>query len=645
MRQEAERLRLEAEAKAKQEAEEKARQEAETAARRKLAEEQARKAAEEKLRQAAAEKARQEAEAEARRQAEEKARKEAEERQHREAEARAKQEAEDRAQREADEARVRAEAERLRLEAELKEKLEAEEMARKEAEEIQRREAEAQAQREAEAEATRRDAAEQQRRAAEENQLRQEAERLRLEAEAKAMQAAEVKARKAAEEQHRLEDAAREAEARAQRLAEEEAAVAADKLLAHEREPVSAEEFKAKKRRTRKLVKAAIFALVAGVAIVHVIPFGGQLSVLEKSAATQFGQPVKASSLNFWLFPTPHWRLRDVSVGDHGQIRASLVKARTSISALFGSQAPITALDIESAQLDAEGIAWILLRKGQANGLGFSSITAKDVKVNAAFASLPVFDAHATVDANGNWQKLELKSPDQKFSAELNATGDGASVKLNAAAYMPPLGLASEAPVKPAGLVLGNLTATGQLSRREFIASEFSGETNDGYVTGKARLGWGAGWTLSGEVKAKLLDTAAMFPALSEGGVLGGSGSFVMRGADPSALLRSIHAEGNFLVERGAVHGIDLGRVLRGVGSGGRTAYSALDGKFSYRDGKTQLRNVIMAADQLTASGNADVTADKQINGRFLVELKSPSMTARSSVSLAGTLDNPRFGH
>jgi len=666
---------IEAEAKAKQEAEARAKQEAEAAARRKAAEEQARKEAEEKLRREAEAKAKQEAEAKARQEAEakarqeaeararqeaeaaarrkaaeEQARKEAEEKLRREAEAKAKQEAEAKARQEA-EAKARQEAEtRAREEAEARARQEAEAVARKEAEEKLRQEAEAKVKLEMEAEARQR-AAEAQARQEAEEQLRREAEaKLKLEADAKAKREAEdaVEAqRQAAEDRAREEAEARQAaqvladlesraHAEAQSLAASKPSAMGDTLASFPR---------AKARRGRKIAQAAILALAAGVAIVHVVPFDGQLSALEKSATAQFGQPVKAGALNFWLLPTPHWRLHDVSVGDHGQIHVALVKAKTSISALFGAQAAITALDMASAKLDAEGAAWVLLGKGQANGLGFSSVTAKDVKVNTAFGALPAFDADATVDANGNWQKLKLQTPGQKFSAELNASGEGASVTLSAAAYTAPLSLASEYPVKPAGLVLSNFSATGMLSKKEFAVSEFSGETQGGYVGGKARLSWNSGWLLNGEARAKALDTVAMFPALSEGGMLGGSGSFTMQGADPSALLRSMHAEGSFLIERGSLQGIDLSRVLRGLGGGGRTSYATLDGKFTYRDGKTQLRNVMLIADAMTASGSADVPADKQINGRFLVELKSPSMTARSSVPLAGTLDNPRFGH
>ncbi len=172
---EAEKARLEAEAKAKAEAEEKARLEAEAEAKAE-AEERARLEAEARAKAEAEEKARLEAEARAKAEAEEKARLEAEARAKAEAEEKARLEAEARAKAEAEEkARLEAEA-RAKAEAEEKARLEAEARAKAEAEEKARLEAEAKAKAEAE-------------------------EKARLEAEAKAKAEAEEKARLEAEQE------------------------------------------------------------------------------------------------------------------------------------------------------------------------------------------------------------------------------------------------------------------------------------------------------------------------------------------------------------------------------------------------------------------------------------------------------------
>jgi hypothetical protein len=695
-----------AEAQNRQAAEAKARQEAEVLARRKAEEERVQQEAEAQVRREVEIKAQQEAEAGALRragetqaaeliakQAKEKirldAKQEIETRLKREAEARAKKDAEEVAQRQAEQEQARKKAEAL-----IRQEMEA--LAQRKAEEER-------LQHEAEAQAAAA-AAEQQRREiwaksrleakiltqrkANEEQAKRDAEALiRQEGEAKAQQAAEAlvqrraekeRAKQKAQAQIRHEALAKnkaEAKARAKREMQEFAdkkayademdkgfAVAGllsdrqnsrqhgatwktgiSSTLASMRHALAGQSRESKKTR-RQFVRTVIFALFVGVVVLHVISFDERLSMLEKTATAQFRQPVKAQSLHFRLLPTPHWRLQNVTIGDQSQIRVALVKAKTSIGALFSSQNAMTSIDAESATLNAEGVEWLLEGKIQGNNLDFSRIEVKGVQVNSSFGTLPNFDANATLDANGNWQQIELRTPGQKFNAELKATGNGTRVTLSAAAYTAPLSLESVNASGPEKLTLKNFSAVGILTSKEFSVSEFSGEIHGGYVNGNARLNWSSGWMLNGEARAKLFDTAAMFPALSEGGLLSGSGIFVMQAADPASLLTSARAEGNFLVERGVLHGIDLGQALRGLGSGGRTPYATLGGKFYYSHGKTQLRNVTMVDDIMTATGNADITADNIISSRFSVELKSNFIHVRRSVSMTGSLDAPQFG-
>lgn len=664
-----EKIRLDAqremEARLKREAEAKAKKDAEEVAQRQAEQEQTRKKAEALIRQEAEALAQRKVEEERlQREAEAQAAADAAELRRREIWAQSRLEAKILAQRKAEAEQAEKDAETLIRQAEeAKADQERDALAQRKAEENRaKQEAEAQIRREMEAEAKQeRDALAQ-----------RKIEEWRIKKEAAAQKKAQAKVRREALAKNKAEAKVRaRAKREAQELSDKKSyaneidkgfAVAASlsdrqnsrqhgatwktgisSTLASMRHALAGQSRESKKTR-RQLVRAVIFALFVGVIVLHVISFDERLSVLEKTATAQFRQPVKAKSLHFWLLPTPHWRLQNVTIGDQGQIRVALVKAKTSIGALFSSQNAMTSIDAESATLNAEGVEWLLEGKTQGNNLGFSRIKVKGVQVSSSFGTLPNFDANATLDANGNWQQIELRTPGQKFNAELNATGNGTRVTLSAAAYTAPLSLESVNASGPEKLTLKNFSAAGILASKEFSVSEFSGEIHGGYVSGKARLNWSSGWTLNGEARAKLFDTAAMFPALSEGGLLSGGGTFAMQAADPASLLTSARAEGNFLVERGVLHGIDLGQALRGLGSGGRTPYATLDGKFAYSHGKTQLRNVKMIDGIMTMTGNADISADKMISSRFSVELKSNFIDVRRAVSITGPLDAPQFG-
>ena len=88
---------------------------------------------------------------------------------------------------------------------------------------------------------------------------------------------------------------------------------------------------------------------------------------------------------------------------------------------------------------------------------------------------------------------------------------------------------------------------------------------------------------------------------------------------------------------------MDLARLLQGDSIGGRTNFAELSGNFLFQGGETQLRQVHLRAGPVSAGGNADADASKNISGRFAVEYKSPVAQAHANLAVSGTLRVPRF--
>lgn len=413
---------------------------------------------------------------------------------------------------------------------------------------------------------------------------------------------------------------------------------------------------RAKIKASQKLLGVVLALLVLCVAILPFVSFDHQLATLEKTATAQFGQPVKAGRLNFSLFPSPRWHLHQVEIGNQGQIRIAQVDAQVPLTALFGGDVPLKAIEADSAILNAEGVAWLLASIAKENAgskrpnpLGIKRMEAQKITVNIPGVAMPVFNAEALVDDAGHWQKLMLNAPGQEFKAELVAKKQGAQVTLAAAGFKWPLQFMGKDEVDSHRdadankLVLKRFSATGLLLPNAFAVSAFSAQTFGGYVDGKAKLAWGSGWALTGEATAKALDTQTMLPALSDAGELSGRGTFAMNAADLSGLSNAAQAQGEFLVGRGVLQGIDLGRMLQGLGGGGKTDYDSLSGQFTYDKGNIHLRKLTLLAGGISAQGDVDVIGDKLTDGRILVELKSASFTEQGYFSLAGSLSQPQF--
>ena len=685
-REAAERLRLEAGAKAKQAFEEKARRLAEEKAVRE-AQEQAQRQEVERLRieteRLRAEVARQrienaaraalEAEEKAKRAAEEKVRREAAERIQAEvteqrrlaAAAQAELDAQVKLRRDAEEKVQREVAERVRLEAEAKAKVEAEAQARRdaearvkrdaqekierEAEEKRRAEAEAIAKREADEKA--RLAAEKKARAeAEANALRSEEEKQRHADEEHARELAQGQAKREAEEHARRE--AEEAKWRAEEQERREAEAQLEKEHIHREtaEVVDRSASAASGKRShqspnwaKRIVMALVFLVIVGAGLIHVLPFNGQKAIFEKLASAQFSQPVTIKSLHAALMPKPHWRAEGVSVGEGGQIRIDAINAGSSIGGLLGSDGGINSLDLDTVTITEQGLGLLLSGKVGQVTLALPKLSAKNVKFSSPLLQVPITDVSLEVAADGNWQKITAQSADKKFLVEFEASADGTQIKLDAAGYAPPLGLTPEAVGKAAGASLSDFRAVGKLTGSQLAVSAFSGGVFEGVVEGKANVTWADELRVAGEIETKRIGANVLMPTLFETGILSSRGGFTMNGADSATLEKSVRLDGNFLIERGELRRVDLGKILQGGGSSGKTAFATLVGRYFYTEGKTLTRDVKLGAAILTANGNAELSAEKKLSGKFAVELKSAQLTVKGNLNVSGPLSEPQF--
>ena len=642
-----ERARREAEERARKEAEEKARREAEERA-RKEAEEQARREAEEKARREAEERARKEAEERVRREAEERARKEAEEMARREAEERAREEAEEQARREAEEKARREAEERARKEAEEQARREAEELARKEAEEKARREAEERARKEAE-EKARREAEERARMEAEEQARREAEERARKEAEEKARREAEERARKEAEEKAR-----REAEERARRETEEKARLKAEDQARREAEKQAKREAKEQERRRKAEAKEAAsaaagprvsvspaallkwalpllaLALALGVAAVHFVSFDGKIAEFEKAASEHFGQPVKVRAVHLALLPRAYWRLDGVSIGAGDQIKVRQARARAGIGALLGGKPEFDALELDAPIVSDEGLGWLLLGRVKAKQVSFGRIDASDARLDSPHVAPPGFDVQAEIGADGNWQRILLESQDKALRFELAPKGDELQFEFKATGFAMPFG---------SSLKFANLHAQGSAAAAGLDIARFTGDVGGGSVEGKALIKWSPGWSMEGEVQARQLDGSALAAELLKGERVDGRGSFAMSAAEAAGLFPAARLQGSFALRKGALHGVDLVRLLQGESGAGSTQFSELTGNFIQQRGATQLRDVQLSAGRMTAGGSADIDASGKVDARASVALRLAAEQRRADFAVSGTTD------
>jgi hypothetical protein len=677
---------------ARREADEQARKEAEQAAHREAgeqarrtdeeADEEAKKEAEERRRKLAVEhRAKRDAEVRAKRELEQQARREEEER--------VRQETEEKSRREAEERRRQALEQQARLEGEERARQEAQEKSRREAEEKSRREVAALADKSAEEE-IRREFEELARQQAE-VESRKKAEQARRQIEELTQRKAEAKEKKAEEERTRREsdkaEARREADVRAKQEVEQWMREAAkekaglnssekmkpepeeqfeddiEELAAQdeaarieqddreyeeqdEQEPIEAgaekkSSFKKGQTPYRAPVKwgkpatlVLSLSIVAGLGLIHVMPFDSKTALFEKAATAQFQRPVKIGKVYLSLLPQPQWRLEDVSIGSDKQITVSQIKAAIVLSSLYRDELTFKSVELQSPVFSEQALEWLLFGQPQQQHFTVSLISASNATLASKKIGLPRFNAAADIGADGSWDTITVDSLDRKTRVQLRPGGETIQVEMSADSFEMPFG---------STLRLDEFIAKGTARRNELAISDFSGRVYDGILTGSAKLQWRAGWSMKGDLQAKLIDATQLAPTLLQTGKLAGSATYAFQAEHADQLFSVPRMEGSFVVQNGTLLGVDFAKILRGANSAGTSLFAELTGTFVQESGKTQLQNVYLNAGLLSVTGGADMDKSENLNGRFVVELKSPTQQTRSSLAVAGTLTQPQF--
>ncbi|HTH80650.1 MAG TPA: hypothetical protein VL593_16880 [Ramlibacter sp.] len=114
---------------------------------------------------------------------------------------------------------------------------------------------------------------------------------------------------------------------------------------------------------------------------------------------------------------------------------------------------------------------------------------------------------------------------------------------------------------------------------------------------------------------------------------------------DLAAVADVLHTQTKFTVHNAVVHGIDLAQAVKtvGINRGGETHLDTLAGQLTTHGRTAELRNLVASSGALSATGNVNVAANKNLSGSVNVNLAEKVAGTALGVPLivGGTLDSP----
>ncbi len=382
-------------------------------------------------------------------------------------------------------------------------------------------------------------------------------------------------------------------------------------------------------------------AVAGAVALAHVLPWQFAVPAAQAVLSARLGEPVSVEEVRGALFPTPQLRLHGIKVGRDGALTAgTLIVA--GFAGLLGRSDEISAVRIEQVTLRATALerlkAWSRPVPVGA-GTGLETITVHQARLEGTGIEVPPFDAEVSLASDGTVQRIALRAVDGSLSGDIVPSRGGLKIQANGRTWRTPLGV----PLVFENLQIKAAAVPGQLEVEQFDALLYGGR-----VVGSGTLAWNGVWTASGEAELVSVDLAALISAyLGEAPVTGTLRSrmlFELEGQSLQQLFDAPRVKGNFVVERGALTGVDLSKALRGGAAGssrGETAFQQLTGTLALAANRYEFRSLRLTTGILSATGMLEVAPDRSLSGSTQVEIRSETNPLRGSLALRGTVTQP----
>jgi hypothetical protein len=553
------------------------------------------------------------------------------------------------------EARARAESEgaAAKIEAERRGKYEAEARAKIEQEESEKRrreleatiEAERKGKAEAEArariEAKARETVAADTRAAVQAEIESDmAKRAEIEGKAKAKAYMEEKAKAELEEEDKLRaDQARRAKEMAELLRSK-----MDTKAAGDDDDAAPTKKKRPKRRKpiiKTVLVMAALALIAAVGLVHVVPMRGFAVKVEAALSKWLHDDVSIGSAKFWLVPSPHLLVENITVGK--LLDAKAAKGRIYIDPLtiFGDKLSINQLEFESVTVSAEAVKRMPTwgnPEGKSEIGSVNSISLKNVKLEVK-PNVDAFNADLTFDKKGQLRSARLVSPAWTVSMKPGEGDSGIDLDVDLRNFVLP----STPPV-----AISSATLKGKWTGNQIVVPEFDGTAMDGKVSGTLKVSWGPGVHLESDLalaRVSAKDLVATFTKdIAVTGRLEGNFQVTAEGNAPDTLFAAPRAQGKFRIADGTVSNVDLVAVMQSDAAGQRagvTKYAELTGEYVGAEHRAAYRNLNLQGGVLRGSGSLEIGQGGALSGRAVLEIRSQVAQDRGSFNVTGTVARP----
>ena len=416
--------------------------------------------------------------------------------------------------------------------------------------------------------------------------------------------------------------------------------------------PVELKPIRRGRRRKRvwpRLVFAVLLLLVVVTPLLALFfPYQRYRPEIERRLSAALHDPVRVNEVHFSFQPYPNITLAGVTVGAESYAEIKAIRVLPDPFSLFGSNWIVTHARIEGLHIRDRGIGpsahWLSGAAGKEGAILLRGANFDQLSVDLGDLRLGGLSGELSTTSEGGVVKILLHNDEGNLHLEAVPAAGGYLLSVLGNALPLPL----RSPLLPEP-IFAHLEVQGEIRSGLLRLSQIDGRLYDGFLDGTAELGWTqaaslvADLRLRGVSSAKLL--AAPAPRLSLVGEISGRFHIESHAAELAGLADNLRVNGAFLVERGAINGLDLIEAVRSQHPtrGGATRFERFTGELRLDGQACRLGRLKLSSGLMRAEGHLDIASDRRIGGLMAIDLTGAATRIHASVAIGGTLGEPQI--
>ena len=393
------------------------------------------------------------------------------------------------------------------------------------------------------------------------------------------------------------------------------------------------------------LLGILLLVISSGLTII-LFPYDKFVNEAESALTTAIGRSVKLGAMRVDVYPIAGLTLENVRIGEgkNDEVRVGKIQLQPDPMTLFSSKKMIRHVMLNDLTLSlgkTNNLAEVVsMLTNPGSSIGVQKISFAEMDLHFAGIRLKGMQAEIRPNPGNGFQTLALQSSDKSLSIVLRPIRQKIEVALDAYAWNPYEG---------SKLLVDSASLTGQLEGDVLSIDTADIRLADGVIQGRATINDNGNSNIAGDISFERLNTTRLSEifglARKFSGDAVGKMHFQATASSWASIFSSIHAAGDFSINRGNISGVDFIEAARRTSGlpvqGGMTSFEQLNGKMNLSPEKNQFSELTMNSGLVRSTGHVDVAQGGKLNGKFELQIQGSVNQTRVPIAIEGTITSP----